>query len=83
MMGYLIILIAAVFCGVAVIQGDMPLHVGASIFSGVLLIFGAVLAGAYVADYRERSRINRDAFVREVIAAHQRRREAREACERA
>lgn len=83
MIGLIIVLVAGGFCGTAAIQGDMPWHIAASMFSGVLLIFGAVLAGAYVADYRERSRINRDAFVREVIAAHQRRREAREACERA
>lgn len=83
MIGLIIVLVAGGFCCVAAVQGDMPWHVAASIFSGVLLIFGAVLAGAHVSDYRERERINRDAFVREVIAAHQRQREAREACERA
>lgn len=83
MMGLLIILIAAFVCGDAVINGDMPLHVAASMFSGVLLIFGAVLVGAYIADYRERQRINSDAFVREVIRAHQRVNEARQAGDRA
>lgn len=83
MMGLLIILIAAFFCGGAVISGDMPLHVGASMFSVVLLIFGAVLVGAYIADYRERQRINSDAFVREVIRAHQLVNEARQAGDRA
>ena len=48
-----------------------------------LLACGVLRIAEVIEDYRHRQRFNHDAFLCAVYAAEQRRREAREACERA
>ena len=48
-----------------------------------LIAWGVLRIAEVIEDYRDRQRFNHDDFLCAVYAAEQRRREAREACERA
>lgn len=59
-----------------------PFVVGVAL-SITLVVFGVLRIAEVIEDYRHRQRFNHDSFLCAVYAAEQRRREAREACERA
>lgn len=62
--------------------GVDPFVVGIAL-SITLVAWGVLRIAEVVEDYRYRQRFNHDAFLCAVYAAEQRRREAREACQRA
>lgn len=82
MFGIIFVIAMAWLCGYHVHHGNMPLWVGAFLFVGAIVFVASAFVYEILSDHRNRKSVNHYNFVREVIAAHQRANEARQATER-